>query len=237
MGIAKSLSAAVILDQVVLAGERMRAEDRAVRNIVFMGMGEPFHNEEAVYESVTALLSPEMFHHPASRILVSTVGIPDAMVRCARRFPDVNLALSLHSVRPDVRERLIPLAAKYSLEDLRTAIAKINQIQSSTIMIEYLMLAGVNDSIEDARELAIWLTGLNVHVNLIPYNPIETAPNLRTTERPQRDAFAAILRNAGFITTIRYSLGADIAAACGQLVQDDNRKIARQSLSPASPTN
>jgi 23S rRNA (adenine2503-C2)-methyltransferase len=235
MGIAKSLSAAEILDQVVLSGERMRTENRSVRNIVFMGMGEPFHNEETVYEAVAALLAPEMFHHPPSRILVSTVGIPDAMVRCARRFPDVNLALSLHSVRPEVREKLIPLAAKYSLDDLRLAVAKINQIQNNTVMIEYLMLAGVNDSPEDARELAIWLTGLNVHINLIPYNPIETAPHLRTTERPERDAFAAILREAGFITTIRYSLGADIAAACGQLVQDDNRQITRQALSPAAP--
>jgi 23S rRNA (adenine2503-C2)-methyltransferase len=237
MGIAKSLSAAEILDQVVLAGERMRIENRNVRNIVFMGMGEPFHNEEAVYEAVAALLSPGMFHHPASRILVSTVGIPDAMVRCARRFPEVNLALSLHSVRPEVREKLIPLAAKYSLNDLRNAVAKINQIQNNTVMIEYLMLAGVNDSIDDARELATWLTGLNVHVNLIPYNPTETAPHLSTTERPERDAFAAVLRHAGFITTIRYSLGADIAAACGQLVQDDNRTIARQALSSASATH
>jgi 23S rRNA (adenine2503-C2)-methyltransferase len=237
MGIAKSLSAAEILDQVVLAGERMRTEGRTVRNIVFMGMGEPFHNEEAVYEAVAALLSPQMFHHPASRILISTVGIPDAMVRCARRFPEVNLALSLHSVRPDVREKLIPLAARYSLDELHSAIAKINQIQDNTVMIEYLMLAGVNDSIDDARELATWLTGLNAHVNLIPYNPIESAPHLRTTERPERDAFAAILRDAGFITTIRYSLGADISAACGQLVQDDNRKIARQALSPAAPTH
>jgi 23S rRNA (adenine2503-C2)-methyltransferase len=237
MGIAKSLSAAEILDQVVLAGERMRRENRTVRNIVFMGMGEPFHNEEPVYEAVNALLSPETFHHPPSRILISTVGIPDAMVRCARRFPEVNLALSLHSVRTDVRERLIPLAAKYSLDDLRSAVAKINQIQNNTVMIEYLMLAGVNDSAEDARELAAWLTDLNVHVNLIPYNSIETAPHLRTTERPERDAFAAILRDAGFITTIRYSLGADIAAACGQLVQDDNRRIARQALSSASPTH
>jgi 23S rRNA (adenine2503-C2)-methyltransferase len=156
------------------------------------------------------------------------------MVRCARRFPQVNLALSLHSVRQDVREKLIPLAAKYSLEDLRAAISKINQIQNNTVMIEYLMLAGVNDSADDARELAAWLTGLNAHLNLIPYNPIESAPQLRTTERPERDAFAAILRDAGFITTIRYSLGADIAAACGQLVQDDNRRVARQALDRAS---
>ena len=155
-----------------------------MRNIVFMGMGEPFHNEEAVYEAVAALLAPELFHHTPGRILISTVGIPDAMVRCARRFPEVNLALSLHSVRQDVREQLIPLAAKYRLDELRTAVAKVNQIQLNTVMIEYLMLAGVNDSADDARELAEWLVGLNVHVNLIPYNPIATAPQLRTTERP-----------------------------------------------------
>jgi 23S rRNA (adenine2503-C2)-methyltransferase len=229
MGIAKSLSTAEILDQVVVAGERMQVDGRSVRNIVFMGMGEPFHNEESVYESVATLLAPEMFHHTPGRILISTVGIPDAMVRCARRFPEVNLALSLHSVQQDVRERLIPLAAKFRLDELREAVAKVNQIQNTTLMIEYLMLAGVNDSELDARELVEWLTGLNVHVNLIPYNPIDSAPHLRTTERPERDAFAAILRSAGFITTIRYSLGADIAAACGQLVQNENRELARQA--------
>jgi 23S rRNA (adenine2503-C2)-methyltransferase len=230
MGIARDLSAAEMLDQVVLAGERMQAEGRRVRNIVFMGMGEPFHNEAAVYEAVAALLAPELFHHTPGRILISTVGIPNAMVRCARRFPEVNLALSLHSVRQKVREDLIPLAAKYSLGELRAAVVKVNEIQNSTLMIEYLMLAGVNDSPDDARELAGWLAGLDVHVNLIPYNPIESAPHLRTTERPERDAFAEILRAAGFVTTIRYSLGADIAAACGQLVQDENRHIVRQQL-------
>jgi 23S rRNA (adenine2503-C2)-methyltransferase len=234
MGIAKNLSAAEILDQVVMAGERMRAENRSIRNIVFMGMGEPFHNEEAVYAAVAALLSPESFHHTPGRVLISTVGIPDAMIRCARRFPGVNLALSLHSVRPDVREKLIPLAAKYSLDELRAAVAKVNKIQENSVMIEYLMLAGVNDSVDDARELAAWLDGLEVHVNLIPYNPIQAAPQLRTTDRPQRDAFAAILREAGFVTTIRYSLGADIAAACGQLVQRENRQIAREQATAST---
>jgi 23S rRNA (adenine2503-C2)-methyltransferase len=228
MGIAKNLSAAEILDQVVLAGERMQAEGRRVRNIVFMGMGEPFHNEEALYEAVAALLSPELFHHTPGRILISTVGIPDAMVRCARRFPEVNLALSLHSVRDEVRRQLIPLAAKYSLDELRAAVAKVNQIQNNTVMIEYLMLAGVNDSLADASELAAWMAGLDAHVNLIPYNPIASAPDLRTTDRPERDAFAEVLREAGFVTTIRYSLGADIAAACGQLVQQENRQLAGQ---------
>ncbi len=237
MGIAKNLSAAEILDQVVLAGNRIEAEDRRVRNIVFMGMGEPFHNEAAVYEAVAALLSPEMFHHTPGRILISTVGIPDAMIRCARRFPEVNLALSLHSVRQNVREQLMPLAARYQLDELRAAVAKVNQVQNRTLMIEYLMLAGVNDSLHDAHELAEWLTGLDVHVNLIPYNPIDSAPQWRTTDRTQRDAFAAILRAAGFVTTIRYSLGADIAAACGQLVQNENRQIARQTSARADYAN
>jgi 23S rRNA (adenine2503-C2)-methyltransferase len=234
MGIAKNLSAAEILDQVVLAGERMHAEGRRVRNIVFMGMGEPFHNEESLYKAVAMLLAPEVFHHTPGRILISTVGIPDAMVRCARRFPDVNLALSLHSVREETRRQLIPLAARYTLSELRGAVAKVNQVQNNTLMIEYLMLAGVNDSPADASELAAWLSGLDVHVNLIPYNPIASAPQLRSTERPQRDAFAEVLRAAGFITTIRYSLGADIAAACGQLVQRENRTIARHHTVPVA---
>jgi 23S rRNA (adenine2503-C2)-methyltransferase len=235
MGIAKSLSSAEILDQVVLAGEQMLAEGRPVRNIVFMGMGEPFHNEEAVYDAVAALLAPELFHYPSGRVLISTVGIPDAMVRCARRFPAVNLALSLHSVRQQVREQLIPLAAKYSLDELHDAVAKVNRIQNNSVMIEYVMLAGVNDSLADAQELADWLNGLDVHVNLIPYNPIESAPQWRTTPQPERDAFARVLRDAGFTTTIRYSLGADIAAACGQLVQRENRQIARQQAQQTRP--
>lgn len=233
MGVAKSLSTAEILDQVILADEHLRAEGRNVRNIVFMGMGEPFHNEEAIYETVSALVAPELFHCPPSRILISTVGIPDAMVRCARRFPKVNLALSLHSVRQDVRERLIPIAAKYPLDVLRAAVRSVNEIQQNTVMVEYLMLAGVNDSPDDATALAAWLTDLDAHVNLIPYNAIASAPSLHSTERPERDAFAAILREAGFVTTIRYSLGADIAAACGQLVQSENRAIARlQAVHP-----
>ncbi len=228
MGIARNLAPAEILDQVVLAGERLAAEGRVVRNIVFMGMGEPFHNEESIYDVVSALLAPELFHYSPRRILLSTVGIPDAMIRAARRFPQVNLALSLHSVRQGVRERLIPLAAKYSLDELRTAVAAVNKIQQNTVMIEYLMLAGLNDSADDARELTAWLDGIDAHVNLIPYNPIESAPHLRTTERAERDSFAEILRAAGFTTTIRYSLGADVAAACGQLVQGKNRHIAKQ---------
>lgn len=223
MGIAHSLTPAEMLDQIVQAGELVRSEGRRVRNLVFMGMGEPFHNEANLYDTLTALVSPELFHHPPNRILVSTVGIPDAMMRCARRFPEVNLALSLHSVRQDVREQLIPLAHRYPLSRLRGTLVELNAVQRTTVMIEYLLLAGINDSPDDARELVEFLKGLRVHVNLIPYNPIEEAPHLAGTDRDGRDQFAKVLKVAGLPTTIRHSLGADIAAACGQLVRRENR--------------
>ena len=229
MGVAQDLSSGEILDQVLQAGQLLASEGRKIRNLVFMGMGEPFHNEENLYASIEALTAAQLFHHSPAKILISTVGIPEAMIRCARRFPAVNQALSLHSARQETREQIIPLAKKYPLEQLRQAIVEINRIQQKPVMVEYLMLAGVNDTNGDAAALIAWLRDLDVHVNLIPYNPIEDAPHLVGTERPERDAFAGLLKQAGLQTTIRYSLGADIDAACGQLVKKENRAIARQA--------
>ena len=228
MGVAQDLEPEEILDQVLQAGQHLATEDRKLRNIVFMGMGEPFHNEENLYRTLEFLAAPELFHHSLTKVLISTVGIPDAMIRCARRFPEVNQALSLHSVRQEVRERLIPLAKKYSLDQLRNAIVELNRIQQKPVMVEYLMLEGLNDTDKDVEQLIAWLEGLDVHVNLIPYNPIDDAPQLKGTERAARDAFAGRLKQAGLTTTIRYSLGNDIAAACGQLVKKENRAIAAE---------
>ncbi len=227
MGIAQNLSADEILDQVLRAGQLLAKEGRKIRNLVFMGMGEPFHNEDHLYCVLDSLTAPELFHHSPAKILVSTVGIPEAMIRCARRFPEVNQALSLHSAKQEIREQIIPLAKKYPLEQLRHALVELNRLQKKPVMIEYLLLAGVNDADQDAEALIAWLQNLNVHVNLIPYNPIEEAPQLIGTERPERDAFAGLLKQAGLKTTVRYSLGADIAAACGQLVRQENRTAAR----------
>jgi 23S rRNA (adenine2503-C2)-methyltransferase len=235
MGIAQNLLPAEILDQVVQARQALAAEGRQLRNLVFMGMGEPFHNEENLYATLEALTAPALFHQPPSRILVSTVGLPDAMIRCARRFPAVHLALSLHSANQQTRERLIPLARRYPLGELRRALLELNRIQptNTAVMIEYLMLAGVNDSLDAAVELAAWLDGLRVHVNLIPYNPIDDAPHLDGSDRATCEAFSARLKTAGFATTIRYSLGADVAAACGQLVRKENRRRAPSQLPTA----
>ncbi|MCH2113609.1 MAG: 23S rRNA (adenine(2503)-C(2))-methyltransferase RlmN [Pirellulales bacterium] len=230
MGVAKNLSADEILDQVLQAGQLLAGDGPGVRNIVFMGMGEPFHNEENLYAALATLIAPRMFHHPPTKILVSTVGIPDAMIRFARRFPRMNLALSLHSVRQAVRQKLIPLAAKYPLDHLRETVRVVNRLQRRPVMIEYLLLLGINDGMDDARELIEWLEGLNVHVNLIPYNSIDDAPQLIGTKRPEREAFAKCLKRGGLQTTIRYSLGGDIAAACGQLVKKETSLISRPYL-------
>jgi 23S rRNA (adenine2503-C2)-methyltransferase len=224
MGIAQNLSSAEILDQVLQVGQLLACEERRLDNIVFMGMGEPFHNEENLYDVLTVLTSPQMFARSPHSILVSTVGIPDAMVRCAERFPNVNLALSLHSVNVATRLKLIPLTQRHSLDELHRAIREINRLQRRELMIEYLMMAGENDAVHDARDLTRWLDGLNVHVNLIPYNPIDDAPHLQGSDRETIDTFATQLKTSGLKTTVRYSLGNDIAAACGQLVRKENRQ-------------
>lgn len=229
MGIAQNLTAAEILDQVLHAGQLLAAEGRRLHNIVFMGMGESFHNAENLHETLATLIDPKMFNRSPGSLLVSTVGIPEEMLRCAERFPKVNLALSLHSVNPEVRRELIPLTRKHSLDDLRRTLVELNRMQSIPVMIEYLMLAGRNDSSNDANELINWLSGLDVHVNLIPYNAIDDAPHLTGSEDSTIRTFAAQLKQAGFKATVRYSLGSDIAAACGQLVRKENRQKAMTS--------
>ncbi|PQO46931.1 23S rRNA (adenine(2503)-C(2))-methyltransferase RlmN [Blastopirellula marina] len=226
MGIARSLSAPQILDQVVQANQLLKPEGRKVRNIVFMGMGEPFHNVAAVHATLEKLVSPLGFDQSPRRTLVSTVGLPGAMVEFARKFPGVNLALSLHSAIQSRREEIIPLAAKYDLQELRAALEEVAAIGEQSIMIEYLMLRGINDGPEDRAALADYLRGLPVHINLIPYNRVEAAPHLEGTSKEEREAFGAALRAEGYTVTIRYSLGADVDAACGQLVRRENRRIA-----------
>ncbi len=224
MGVAHHLTAAEILDQVVHANRLLRPEGRSVRNVVFMGMGEPLHNEDAVYAAAEALQSPSGFGLAPGRVLISTVGVPEAMVRCARRLPLAGLALSLHSARQEQREKIIPLARRHPLDRLRDAMREVTSLQRRKLMIEYLLLDGVNDTAEDLAALSAYLRGLPVHINLIPYNPIDDAPTLRGTPPERRREFAAALTTAGFPVTVRYSLGADIAAACGQLVRRENRR-------------
>ncbi len=216
MGFTRNLTRAEILDQVTQAGRLVREEGRSIRNVVFMGMGEPLLNTEQVFAAVDFLRAGAFFNLSDARITVSTVGIPEAMRRFAARFPEVQLALSLHSARQDVRERLMPQARTYPLEVLREAMVAASR--NGRVMIEYLMLAGVNDREEDLTALENYLRGIPVHINIIPFNEYPGS-QLAGTRPPQRRAFAERLKAAGFQTTLRYSLGSDIEAACGQLVK------------------
>ena len=221
MGFTRNLTIAEMLDQVAQANRMVEPEGRSIRNVVFMGMGEPLLNLENVFSAVECLKDASFFNLSGARITVSTVGIPHAMERFAERFPDVQLALSLHTARQDIRERLMPQARKYPLDMLRDALVKASR--SGRVMIEYLMLEGVNDSDEDARALEAYLAGIPVHINIIPFNEY-AGSNLRGTPQPGRKRFADHLKAAGFDTTLRYSLGSDIAAACGQLVQHKRKQ-------------
>ncbi|MCO6455348.1 MAG: 23S rRNA (adenine(2503)-C(2))-methyltransferase RlmN [Pirellulaceae bacterium] len=217
MPLVQSLSAAEILEQVAAANRLLRDEGRRVRNVVFMGMGEPLHNEAALETALETLLHLHGFAFPPRRLLVSTVGVPTAMIRLAERFPGVRLAVSLHSAREELRQRLMPIARTHRLPELREAMRRVAEPPRRPLLIEYLMLSGVNDQRDDCQALVELLRGIPAHVNLIPYNPVDSAPELVTSPRAVRDRFAGWLREAGLPATIRYSLGSDVAAACGQL--------------------
>ena len=219
MGFVRQLSFDEILDQVVLAGRILDAEGRRLRNVVIMGTGEPFHNERAVARALDVMLAPTCFGLSGKRLMVSTVGIPDAMVRFAQRFPAVRLALSLHSARQEARERLIPLARRHPLDQLRQAVREVGRIQGLDVMVEYLLLDGVTDTDEDVAALRAFCRGLPCWVNLISYNPIDCAPGFRGSSDEVRERFERELKADGLLVMTRRSLGRDIAAACGQLAQ------------------
>lgn len=219
MGFVRQLSFEEILDQVVLAGRILAAEGRRLRNVVVMGMGEAFHNEEALAQALDVMLAPTCLGLSAKRLMVSTVGIPDAMVRFAQRFPAVRMALSLHSARQDVRERLIPLSRRYPLEQLRQAVRDVGSIQGLDVMIEYLLLDGVTDTDEDVAALRDFCRGLPCWVNLISYNPTDCGPRFRGSSDTAREGFERELKADGLLVMTRRSLGRDIAAACGQLAR------------------
>ncbi len=217
LGLRRNLTVAEILDQVVQARRLLRAEGRVLRNVVFMGMGEPFHNEREVCRALEVLRDPRGCHVADRHLLVSTVGVPAAIARFAERFPGVRLAVSLHSARQEVRARIMPAARRCALPRLREALAPL--APRGTLMIEYLLLRGVNDGPEDRAALAEFLRAVPAHLNLITFNPWPGAP-FEPVARAEREAFADALRREGVTVTLRYSLGADIGAACGQLAAE-----------------
>ncbi|MBK1880522.1 23S rRNA (adenine(2503)-C(2))-methyltransferase RlmN [Pelagicoccus mobilis] len=222
LGFLRNLTCDEILDQVMQAGRIIAAEGRRLRNIVFMGMGEPLRNYKNLVASVKLLVTQNVFDINPKRITVSTSGIPDPFVDFAREFPQVSLALSLHGSNDEARSSIMPINNRYPMARIRSMLEELQEIRGTGLMIEYIMFKGINDSLEDAEELKQFLNGLMTHVNLIPYNPdYSLDKSFEPSSEEAVDAFKQHLQDAGHQVTRRFSLGQDIAAACGQLANKE----------------
>ncbi len=206
-----------ILDQVVAGYAFCIDRGLHLRNILFMGMGEPFLVPESVFGALAVLTDARGFNLSGRQILVSTCGIPSGMRRLGEAFPEVGLAVSLHTAEQEKREQLMPIARKHSLVALRGALEDVTATLKRPVMVEYVLLDGVNDSIVDARLLGRFLRGLPVYINLLSHNPVPGSDSLLPSPKSCFDVFSDHLQEKGFKVTRRYSHGRDIAAACGQL--------------------
>ena len=213
LGFDRNLTAGEILAQVRHARAVVGAQQ--VTNLVFMGMGEPLLNYDAVVPAVRILLDEHAYGMSRRRVTVSTVGVVPRMIDLGREIP-VNLAISLHAVRNDVRDRIVPINRSYPLERLMAACRDYPLAKGRRITFEYVMLDGVNDSPDDADGLLALLAGVPAKVNLIPFNPFPGAAFERSADVAV-EAFRKRLLDGGLVATTRTPRGEDIAAACGQL--------------------
>ncbi|HEX8664263.1 MAG TPA: 23S rRNA (adenine(2503)-C(2))-methyltransferase RlmN [Beijerinckiaceae bacterium] len=203
--------------------------ERFVSNVVFMGMGEPLYNLDAVVDAVGVLSDNEGLGLSRRRITVSTSGVVPQMERLGREANSM-LAISLHAVRDDLRNELVPLNKKYPIKDLLDACRAYPGVSNARrITFEYVMLKGVNDTDADARELVRLLKGVPAKINLIPFNPWPGA-KYECSDWERIERFSEIVFRAGYASPVRTPRGRDILAACGQLKSETEKLRARARL-------
>ncbi len=216
-GLKRHLGPEEIVAQVLL-GRSLLDEGEALRNVVYMGMGEPLHNYEATARSLKLLLHPEGIALSSRRVTVSTSGLVPEIGRLGADFGgQVALAISLHAADDETRSALMPINRKYPLAELMEALRAYPLPKRRRITVEYTLVAGKNDTEAEAKKLARLLRGLPVKINLIPMNPIE-ASTLGPPDGSRTTAFQFVLTNAGYSCFVRRRRGDDVSAACGQLV-------------------
>lgn len=215
-GLKRHMRADEIVSQ-VLAGRARLDEGERLRNVVFMGMGEPLHNYEATARALRLLTHPEGIGLSTRHVTVSTSGLVPEIARLGEEFGgNIGLAISLHAADDETRSRLMPVNRKYPLATLMDALRAYPLPRRRRITIEYTLVAERNDSVEEARRLARLLRGVPVKVNLIPMNPI-AASTLGPPDMTRVFAFQRVLCDAGYSCFIRRRRGDDVSAACGQL--------------------
>ncbi|MBB3456731.1 23S rRNA (adenine2503-C2)-methyltransferase [Rhizobium sp. BK313] len=232
----RNLTAEEILSQLLLARDRlgdfpdreapqgtvMPAEGRKVSNIVMMGMGEPLYNFESVKTALLIASDGDGLSLSKRRITLSTSGVVPEIYRTGDEI-GVMLAISLHAVRDDLRDMLVPINKKYPLKELMDACRAYPGLSNARrITFEYVMLKGVNDSLEDAKGLIQLLKGIPAKINLIPFNPWP-GTNYQCSDWEQIEKFADFINSAGYASPIRTPRGRDILAACGQLKSESER--------------
>ncbi len=211
-GFIRNLSAAEMVDQVLTI---QRDTGLKVSNIVFMGQGEPFNNYEELSKAIS-LLNNSM-DIGSRRITVSTAGIIPGIIRLAKDFPQVTLALSLHAASSNIRKKLVPVEEKYPVQKLIKALEDYYELTHRRVTIEYVLIKGINDDLNEAKKLCKLLNNLHCNINLIPYNLIDENTEFQTPDDNQVKMFKYILELSGKKVTVRLKRGNDILAACGQL--------------------
>ena len=217
----RNLEASEILGQIMLARDALdawpaAAVNRPLTNIVMMGMGEPLYNFKNVKKALSIVIDDEGLAMSRRRVTLSTSGIVPEIRRCGREIGCM-LAISLHAVHDELRDKLVPINRKYKIAELMDACRDYSTLSNARrITFEYVMLKGVNDSLAEARELVRLMSDIPSKVNLIPFNPWPGSV-YECSSNNAIDRFASLLRDAGCVATVRSPRGQDIMAACGQL--------------------
>lgn len=215
-GLIRNLTPAEIVEQVVLINHYLIQKGEKVSHLVFMGMGEPLENYSSVIRALKIFIDPEFFNFSPRKITVSTVGMAPNIKRLMQEGIKVNLALSLHAPNQKIRKKIVPYARKFSFEEVLQSVRDYAKFTKRDMTYEYVLIDGINDTQENAEELADLLKGEQCCVNLIPFNPVP-GTQLKRPEKKMIEAFRNVLTNRGIRSTWRYTKGKDIAAACGQL--------------------
>jgi 23S rRNA (adenine2503-C2)-methyltransferase len=223
LGLKRNLTAGEIVHQLIQVCRqedartpRARAELASFDNIVVMGMGEPLHNYDAIIRALTIVNAPWGLGFGARRITLSTSGLVPKILALADEPLGLRLAISLHGATDEVREQIMPVNKRWPLKELLPAVKTFSEKHGRMVTLEFILIEGINDSLDQARKLRDIAYDLHAHVNLIPYNTVEGLPWKRPSLTRQ-ERFADILRDRGISVTLRREKGHDIAAACGQL--------------------
>ena len=219
-GFVRNLTPGEIVGQVLYFARQLRDQgrgtNRPITNVVFMGMGEPLANYEATWQAIETLTHDEGFNLGARRITISTVGLVPGIQRLAEEGTQIGLGISLHAPTDELRDKLVPINRRYPLNQLVAVCHHYVERTGRRVSFEYALIQGVNDSLEQARQLAHLLDGLLCHVNLIPLNPVPESL-YQPSPRDRILAFQAELNRSKVPNTLRVERGVDIQAGCGQL--------------------